>query len=178
MSDQMDRRRFLTVLGVTGGGAAALGACGVDPQATRKLVPYLVQPEDQVPGVATWYATTCRECPSGCGVHAKVREGRVIKLEGNPESPINHGHLCARVRSTCDRRYGVAPRPPAADLFPPRRARRASPNPLHVLPLLRSRLERTGHPVFRDLLRLSPDDQRLHAGPCGPDPEGPRSGGQ
>ena len=101
----MDRRRFLTVLGVTGGGAAALGACGVDPQATRKLVPYLVQPEDQVPGVATWYATTCRECPSGCGVHAKVREGRVIKLEGNPESPINRGHLCARGQAALEGVY-------------------------------------------------------------------------
>src|SRR6266566_1882390 len=96
MSDQMNRRRFLTVLGVTGGGVAALGACGVDAQRTQKLIPYLVQPEDQVPGIATWYATTCRECPAGCGLHAKVREGRVVKLEGNPESPLNHGHLCAR----------------------------------------------------------------------------------
>jgi len=96
MGDAMNRRRFLTVLGVTGGGAAALGACGVSPEPTHKLVPYLIQPEDQVPGVATLYATTCRECPAGCGLHAKVREGRVIKLEGNPESPINAGRLCAR----------------------------------------------------------------------------------
>jgi len=29
-------------------------------------------------------------------VHAKVREGRVVKLEGNPESPINQGRLCSR----------------------------------------------------------------------------------
>src|SRR6266566_5262404 len=96
MSDQMNRRRFLTVLGVTGGGVAALGACGVDAKPAQKLIPYLVQPEDQVPGIATWYATTCRECPAGCGLHAKVREGRAVKLEGNPESPLNHGHLCAR----------------------------------------------------------------------------------
>ena len=96
MSEQMNRRRFLTVLGVTGGGAAALGACGVDAKPAQKLIPYLVQPEDQVPGIATWYATTCRECPAGCGLHAKVREGRAVKLEGNPESPLNHGHLCAR----------------------------------------------------------------------------------
>jgi molybdopterin-containing oxidoreductase family iron-sulfur binding subunit len=96
MSEGMNRRRFLTVLGVTGGGAAALGACGVAPEPAQKLIPYLIQPEDQVPGIATWYATTCRECAAGCGLHAKVREGRVIKLEGNPESPINHGRLCAR----------------------------------------------------------------------------------
>jgi molybdopterin-containing oxidoreductase family iron-sulfur binding subunit len=96
MSEGMNRRRFLTVLGVTGGGAAALGACGVGSEAPKKLIPYLVQPDDQVPGTATYYATTCRECAAGCGLHAKVREGRVIKLEGNPESPVNHGRLCAR----------------------------------------------------------------------------------
>jgi len=92
----MDRRRFLKVLGVTGGGAAAVTACGIGPEPTEQLVPYLVPPENQVPGIATYYATTCRECAAGCGQHAKVREGRVIKLEGNPESPINQGRLCAR----------------------------------------------------------------------------------
>src|SRR5436309_995119 len=50
----------------------------------------------EVPGIATYYATTCRECAAGCGLQAKVREGRVIKLEGNPESPINQGRLCSR----------------------------------------------------------------------------------
>jgi anaerobic selenocysteine-containing dehydrogenase/Fe-S-cluster-containing dehydrogenase component len=92
----MDRRRFLTVLGATGGGAAALSACGIGPEPTEHLVPYIVPPEEQVPGTATYYATTCRECAAGCGLHAKVREGRVIKLEGNPESPINNGRLCSR----------------------------------------------------------------------------------
>lgn len=92
----MDRRRFLTVLGATGAGAATLSACDIRPEPTEQLIPYLIAPEDQVPGTATWYATTCRECAAGCGLHAKVREGRVIKLEGNPESPINNGRLCSR----------------------------------------------------------------------------------
>ena len=105
MSEQMNRRRFLTVLGVTGGGAAAVSACGSDAQRTQKLIPYLIQPEEQVPGTATWYATTCRECTAGCGLHAKVREGRVIKLEGNPESPINAGRLCARGQAALEGVY-------------------------------------------------------------------------
>ena len=92
----IDRRRFLKVLGVTGAGAAALSACGIGPEPTEKLIPYLIQPEDQIPGTATYYASTCRECAAGCGIHVKVREGRAVKIEGNPESPINRGRLCAR----------------------------------------------------------------------------------
>ena len=77
-----------------GGGAMALSGCSTDR--VQKLVPYLVQSEDQVPGVATWYASTCTECPAGCGVHVRTREGRAVKLEGNPDNPINQGKLCSR----------------------------------------------------------------------------------
>ena len=96
MTDSIDRRRFLKVLGVTGAGAAALSSCGIGPEPTEKLIPYLIQPEDQIPGTGTYYATTCRECAAGCGVQVRVREGRAVKLEGNPDSPINRGRLCAR----------------------------------------------------------------------------------
>ena len=90
----LDRRRFLTVLGVSGGGALALSGCSTSK--VEKLIPYLVQAEDQVPGVATWYASTCTECSTGCGLHVRTREGRAVKLEGNPEHPINQGKLCSR----------------------------------------------------------------------------------
>ena len=56
----IDRRKFLTVLGVSGGGALALSGCSTSK--VEKLVPYLVQAEDQVPGVSTWYASSCTEC--------------------------------------------------------------------------------------------------------------------
>src|SRR6266542_2011315 len=90
----IDRRRFLTVLGVSGAGAAALSGCSTDR--VQKLIPYLVQCEDQVPGVPTWYASTCTECAAGCGLRVKTREGRAVKLEGNPEHPVNEGKLCSR----------------------------------------------------------------------------------
>ena len=90
----IDRRKFLTVLGVSGGGALALSGCSTSK--VEKLVPYLVQAEDQVPGVSTWYASSCTECSTGCGLHVRTREGRAVKLEGNPDHPINQGRLCSR----------------------------------------------------------------------------------
>ena len=92
--DPLSRRRFLKVLGVTTAGTAALSGC--DPRGVEKLVPYLVQSEDQVPGIPTWYASTCTECSTGCGLHVKTREARAIKLEGNPAHPVNAGTLCQR----------------------------------------------------------------------------------
>src|SRR5688572_2260738 len=94
LNQTIDRRKFLTVLGVTGGRAAALSGCSTSR--VEKLVPYLVQSEDQVPGVPTWYASTCTECAPGCGLHVKTREGRAIKREGNPDHPVNRGKLCSR----------------------------------------------------------------------------------
>jgi len=90
----ISRRRFLSVVGVTGAGAAALSGCSTDK--VEKLIPYLVQAEDQVPGIATIYASTCTECSAGCGLHVVTREARAVKLEGNPEHPVNQGRLCAR----------------------------------------------------------------------------------
>jgi len=87
-------RVLIAVLAALALGTAALAGCSTDRVA--KLVPYLVQSEDQVPGIPTWYASTCAECSAGCGLHVKTREGRPIKLEGNPEHPSNAGTLCSR----------------------------------------------------------------------------------
>ncbi len=102
-SPPLDRRRFLTVLGASTAGTAALTGCSTER--VEKLVPYLVQSEDQVPGVATWYASTCTECEAGCGVHVRTREGRAVKLEGNPEHPVNRGKLCSRGQASLQGLY-------------------------------------------------------------------------
>ncbi|MDQ3137532.1 MAG: molybdopterin-dependent oxidoreductase [Gemmatimonadota bacterium] len=99
----MDRRKFLTVVGVTGGGALALSGCSTSR--VEKLVPYLVQSEDQIPGLATYYASTCTECDAGCGLHVRTREGRAVKLEGNPEHPLNRGKLCSRGQASLQGLY-------------------------------------------------------------------------
>jgi molybdopterin-containing oxidoreductase family iron-sulfur binding subunit len=87
------RREFLKVLGASGAAAAAIGCA---PEETGKLIPYLISPDQTVPGVSTYYATTCRECSAACGIIAETRDGRAIKLEGNPQHPVNRGGLCAR----------------------------------------------------------------------------------
>ncbi|MGE3526690.1 MAG: twin-arginine translocation signal domain-containing protein, partial [Gemmatimonadales bacterium] len=102
-SSTVSRRKFLKVVGVAGGGAAVLSGCST--RKVEKLVPYLVQSEDQVPGVPTWYASTCTECAAGCGLHVKTREGRAIKLEGNPDHPVNRGRLCSLGQSALQGLY-------------------------------------------------------------------------
>src|SRR5215208_3257713 len=87
------RREFLKVLGATG---AATATIGCSSERVERLIPYLVSPDDTVPGVSAYYATTCRECSAGCGLIAETRDGRTIKLEGNPDHPLNRGALCSR----------------------------------------------------------------------------------
>lgn len=74
----------------------AVGGFGLAATGYERLVPYVRQPDDIVPGESTWYATCCRECPAGCGLVVRNRESRVVKCEGNPAHPINSGALCAR----------------------------------------------------------------------------------
>ncbi len=88
----MNRRDFFKVVGASSAAVAAAG-CG---RTTEQLLPYVIPAENIVPGVAAWFSSVCRECPAGCGVIARNREGRVVKLEGNPDHPVNGGTLCVR----------------------------------------------------------------------------------
>jgi molybdopterin-containing oxidoreductase family iron-sulfur binding subunit len=98
---EFDRRDFLKLVGASAGGAAAAGCS----DHVEKLIPYVVQPEEITPGLPVLYASTCLECPAACGLHVRTREGRPIKLEGNPEHPVNRGALCARGQAGIGRTY-------------------------------------------------------------------------
>jgi anaerobic selenocysteine-containing dehydrogenase/Fe-S-cluster-containing dehydrogenase component len=96
----MGRRTFLGIAGTVG------IAAGCSPKAaTQRVLPWLVPPEDIVPGVPLYYRTVCRACGAGCGVTARTREGRAVKLEGNPEDPIGAGALCARGQASIQALY-------------------------------------------------------------------------
>jgi Fe-S-cluster-containing dehydrogenase component/formylmethanofuran dehydrogenase subunit B len=88
----LDRRDFLKLAGFTLAGGVLSGC---QPAKVEKAIPFLIKPEEVTPGVATWYASTCAGCNAGCGLLVKNRDGRPIKLEGNPEHPISKGGLCA-----------------------------------------------------------------------------------
>ncbi|MFL6233175.1 MAG: molybdopterin-dependent oxidoreductase, partial [Thermoanaerobaculia bacterium] len=90
---EASRRDFLKLMGFSLG-AAALASCTPIPE--RQAVPPLALADGApLPGVETWYATTCGGCGAGCGLLAKTRDGRPIKIEGNPSSPVSGGATCA-----------------------------------------------------------------------------------
>jgi anaerobic selenocysteine-containing dehydrogenase len=90
----ISRRDFIKV-GTAGILTTVLTGCQ-NPRHWVTLEPYVIPPEEQLAGVATWYATTCRQCPAGCGIIVRVMNGRALKIEGNPQHPLNKGKLCAR----------------------------------------------------------------------------------
>lgn len=97
----LSRRNFLKILG----SASAVGAAGCADSNVEKILPHFKGEGSQIPGVAVWYASTCGECSAGCGIQVRTREGRAVKIEGNPENPINRGGLCALGQSALQSLY-------------------------------------------------------------------------
>ena len=90
-----DRRDFLKVLG-WGGAAVALSGCGNGSVEDGKetVVSYVETNDYMVPSISVYFNSTCAQCDAGCSITGRVREGRVLKLEGNPDSTINRGKTC------------------------------------------------------------------------------------
>src|SRR5210317_2061041 len=87
------RRDFLKYVGFTTA-AASLAAC---EGPVVKSIPYVVKPDDIIPGVADYYATTMADGFDFANVLVKVREGRPIKIEPNKEA---NGSTNARVQAS------------------------------------------------------------------------------
>lgn len=95
MTPKITRRQFLK-MGAVAGAVTVLSGCTLNLQQPAYLEAYVRAPEDALPGEDTWYASTCRQCPAGCGIVVRVSNGRARKIEGNPQHPLNRGKLCAR----------------------------------------------------------------------------------
>ncbi|HEY4322990.1 MAG TPA: TAT-variant-translocated molybdopterin oxidoreductase [Mucilaginibacter sp.] len=94
------RRDFLKALGF-GVGAVTLAACQKVP--VHKSLPYLIKPEEITPGVANYYASTYE----GSAILVKTREGRPIKVEGNPNDILSKGGLSAQAQASVLDLYDV-----------------------------------------------------------------------
>jgi len=71
-------------------------------------IPYLIKPEEIVPGKANYYASTFFDGTEYCSVVVKVRDGRPIKIEGNVQSPVSRGGTSARVQASVLNLYYAA----------------------------------------------------------------------
>ena len=89
----ISRRKFLALLGAS---AALAGTACTDYRDKGEIVPYNNKPEEITVGKPNYYASTCTACANSCGILIKTREGRPIKVDGNPDHPINKGKICAK----------------------------------------------------------------------------------
>ena len=95
MNSGFDRRDFLKVLG-WGGAAVALSGCGNGSVEDGKetVVSYVETNDYMIPSISVYFNSTCAQCDAGCNITGRIREGRVLKVEGNPDSAINRGKTC------------------------------------------------------------------------------------
>ena len=97
------KRRDFFKIAATSGAAAALASCNKDP--VEKLLPDVFPPDNYKVEVPWYFASICKECPIQCGIVVKTREARAIKVEGNPNHPLNQGKLCAVGQSSLQSLY-------------------------------------------------------------------------
>jgi molybdopterin-containing oxidoreductase family iron-sulfur binding subunit len=90
-NDPVSRRTFLTLAGASVA-LAGIG-CSPRPASPEKIYPYVRQPEHIIPGVPLFFATGFTLGGVTTGLLAKSREGRPIKLEGNPTHPTSLGAI-------------------------------------------------------------------------------------
>ena len=88
----LNRRRFLEAAGFSIS-LVALGGCGRTPVETA--LPLVDHPEGLIPGKTLTYASTCSGCTAACGLLVQARDGRPLKMEGDPAHPLSRGGLCA-----------------------------------------------------------------------------------
>src|SRR2546428_5169428 len=67
-----------------------------------RVQPFSNESRDKAPRIrdAQLFHSVCPYCAVGCGLNVYVKDGKVIDIEGNPDSPINHGKLCPKGSAT------------------------------------------------------------------------------
>ena len=90
------RRDFLKLCGYS----FALGALSSCKSRITKAIPYVIAPREMTPGEALWYASSYVNGSDYCSIIVKTRDGRPIKIEGNPLSGVTSGGTNARIQAS------------------------------------------------------------------------------
>jgi anaerobic selenocysteine-containing dehydrogenase len=98
---KLGRRKFMGAAGLV----AAAAGCRPRPDPYAPVKPEVPLPPNLRAGSETQVLSTCGLCAAGCGIRVRVVEGRAVKIEGNPRSPVNRGRLCARGQAALELLY-------------------------------------------------------------------------
>jgi MoCo/4Fe-4S cofactor protein with predicted Tat translocation signal len=93
---QASRRDFLKLMGFGLGAATIAASCEIP---VKKAIPYVTKPDEIVPGVANYFASSFVNGGDYCAILVKTREGRPIKIEGNTLSSVTNGGTSARAQA-------------------------------------------------------------------------------
>ncbi len=99
-----NRRDFLKMMGFGLGAATMAAGCDIP---VKRAIPYVVKPDEIVPGVANYYASSFVDGGDYCSILVKTREGRPIKIEGNNLSGVTKGGTSARAQASVLSLYDV-----------------------------------------------------------------------
>ena len=94
-AEGITRREMITLLGASMS-IAGLAGCDIVRRPVENIVPYVNAPEDIVPGIPRYYATTMPFGRSNYGLIVESHEGRPTKIEGNPAHPSTLGASSSR----------------------------------------------------------------------------------
>ena len=93
----INRREMITLLGAS---LSLAGLTGCIRRPVEEIVPYVTAPEDVVPGIPRYFATTMPFGRSAYGVIVEAHEGRPTKIEGNPSHPSTLGASNSRIQAS------------------------------------------------------------------------------
>lgn len=102
--NETNRRDFLKTLGFTVGAASIAASCSI-PE--RKSIPYVDRPEGIIPGMASYYASVYAQDGQYNSIIIKNRDGRPIKIDGNPDSVLSGGGTTALAQASVISLYDV-----------------------------------------------------------------------
>jgi len=95
MDSKLSRRKFLTLMGAS---LAFAGLAGCR-KPVGKIIPYVIAPENIVPGIPQYYASTMPMGLNNYGIVLESHEGRPTKIEGNDKHPSSFGKTNAVVQA-------------------------------------------------------------------------------